>query len=126
MSHKNSVFLRLSPTSYANHYPNPFFVMYSEKTSSNRVGKGSTYFGLKERGNPNMRPLLVVSLLDPIAARIGSESRPLPLAGPRPHRGWGCMLGICPRGNHRDDDIATVSVIYYVFIEYSLKTTCID
>jgi hypothetical protein len=36
------------------------------------------------------------------------------------------MLGICPRGNHRDDDIATVSMIYYVFIEYPLKTTCID
>jgi hypothetical protein len=36
------------------------------------------------------------------------------------------LLGICPRGNHRDDDIATVSMIYYVFIEYLLKTTCID
>jgi hypothetical protein len=35
-------------------------------------------------------------------------------------------LGICPRGNHRDDDIATVSMIYYVFIEYPLKTNYID
>jgi hypothetical protein len=36
------------------------------------------------------------------------------------------VLGICPRGNHRDNDIATVSMIYYVFIEYPLKITCID
>jgi hypothetical protein len=36
------------------------------------------------------------------------------------------VLGICPRGNHRDDDIVIVSMIYYVFIEYPLKTTCID
>jgi hypothetical protein len=36
------------------------------------------------------------------------------------------LLRIYPRGNHRDDDIVTVSMIYYVFIEYPLKTTCID
>jgi hypothetical protein len=38
----------------------------------------------------------------------------------------GRLLGICPRGNHRDDDIVTISMIYYVFIGYPLKTTCIN
>ena len=38
----------------------------------------------------------------------------------------GTLLGICPGGNHGDDDISFVSMIYYVFIEYPLKATCID
>ena len=35
----------------------------------------------------------------------------------------GQMLEVCPRGNHRDDDIPFVSMIYIVFIEYPLKAT---
>ena len=47
--------VRLSPTSYPYHYPNPKWVVHSENTSSNRVPKASRHFAYEERGEANMR-----------------------------------------------------------------------
>jgi hypothetical protein len=49
------LFRVLSPTGYASRYPCPKCLVYSEKTPSNRVDKGRTYFASKVRGNSNLR-----------------------------------------------------------------------
>jgi len=37
------------------------------------------------------------------------------------------MLGICPRGNHRDDDIMIVSMTYIMsLMNIHYRQTCID
>ena len=70
-------------------------------------------FGIKDDVSPHIYTHVAVQLRKAISRSITIL--------------WQLVLGICPRGNHRDDDITIVSMTYIMSsVNIHYRQTCID